>query len=151
MLFCYSFFVTYFGFRLSPERHCILICNSPPYHLPSMEGCKYTGYYSDQLATMLAQVWLFLGYKSIERILHTGFVRSVKQPEAKQKVLTFQSWQGQSFDRDFCIIMPYKRYCLWPVSPRKYLVDLLKKVCPVINVTVLEEKLTKTLITLRLR
>ncbi|WAR01131.1 MED25-like protein [Mya arenaria] len=41
--------------KLSPERHCILICNSPPYPLPSMEGCKYTGYYSDQLANMLAK------------------------------------------------------------------------------------------------
>lgn len=41
--------------RVTPDRHCILICNSPPYHLPSMEGIRYTGFYSDQLANMLAK------------------------------------------------------------------------------------------------
>ncbi|XP_053384531.1 mediator of RNA polymerase II transcription subunit 25-like isoform X2 [Mercenaria mercenaria] len=54
--------------RLSPERHCILICNSPPYQLPSMEGCRYTGYYSDQLANMLAKRGINLSIISPRKI-----------------------------------------------------------------------------------
>ncbi|KAL3841340.1 hypothetical protein ACJMK2_019499 [Sinanodonta woodiana] len=53
---------------LSPERHCILVCNSPPYHLQSSEGCRYIGYYCDQLANMLAKQGIRLSIMSPRKI-----------------------------------------------------------------------------------
>ncbi|KAJ8299557.1 hypothetical protein KUTeg_023617 [Tegillarca granosa] len=37
------------------RKYCILVCNSPPYQLPSAEGPRYVGYTSEQLASMMAQ------------------------------------------------------------------------------------------------
>lgn len=45
--------------RLPVQRHCILVCNSPPYNLPSQEGVRYVGYMADQLASMMAKVCTF--------------------------------------------------------------------------------------------
>jgi mediator of RNA polymerase II transcription subunit 25 len=38
------------------QRHCILVCNSPPYSLPVFETHAYTGKTSEQLATILQEV-----------------------------------------------------------------------------------------------
>lgn len=40
------------------QKHCILICNSPPYLLPVMESQTYAGKTGEQLATILQEVCL---------------------------------------------------------------------------------------------
>jgi len=42
--------------RIPVQKHCILVCNSKPYQLPSQEGSRYLGFNCDQLAAMMAQV-----------------------------------------------------------------------------------------------
>ncbi|XP_059150868.1 mediator of RNA polymerase II transcription subunit 25-like isoform X6 [Physella acuta] len=37
------------------QRHCILICNSPPYHITAEESQDYRGFNSEQLATMMGK------------------------------------------------------------------------------------------------
>ncbi|CAC5362711.1 MED25 [Mytilus coruscus] len=37
------------------SKHCILVCNSPPYQMPSQESPRYLGFTCDQLAGMMAQ------------------------------------------------------------------------------------------------
>ncbi|CAG5119269.1 unnamed protein product, partial [Candidula unifasciata] len=37
------------------QRHCILICNSPPYHITAEESQDYRGYNSEQLASMMGK------------------------------------------------------------------------------------------------
>lgn len=39
-----------------PQKHCILICNSPPYLLPVMESQAFSGHTVDQLAATLSEV-----------------------------------------------------------------------------------------------
>ena len=38
------------------QKHCILICNSPPYQLPVMETPSLSGHSVDKLATFLSEV-----------------------------------------------------------------------------------------------
>lgn len=38
------------------QKHCILVCNSPPYLLPVMECQNYAGKTVDQLAAILQEV-----------------------------------------------------------------------------------------------
>lgn len=40
----------------SIQKHCIVICNSPPYMLPVLECHQYTGKSADQLAIVLQEV-----------------------------------------------------------------------------------------------
>ncbi|XP_064480426.1 mediator of RNA polymerase II transcription subunit 25-like isoform X12 [Ornithodoros turicata] len=37
------------------QKHCILICNSPPYRLPALESPVYSGHTVDQLAGIMAE------------------------------------------------------------------------------------------------
>uniref|UniRef100_A0A0B6Z7U0 Mediator of RNA polymerase II transcription subunit 25 n=1 Tax=Arion vulgaris TaxID=1028688 RepID=A0A0B6Z7U0_9EUPU len=37
------------------QRHCVLICNSPPYHITAEESQDYRGYNSEQLASMMGK------------------------------------------------------------------------------------------------
>lgn len=38
------------------QKHCILVCNSPPYLLPVMESQNYSGKTAEQLAVILQEV-----------------------------------------------------------------------------------------------
>lgn len=38
------------------QKHCILICNSPPYLLPVMEAPSLSGHSVDELASFLLEV-----------------------------------------------------------------------------------------------
>lgn len=38
------------------QKHCILVCNSPPYLLPVMESHTYSGKTAEQLAGILQEV-----------------------------------------------------------------------------------------------
>ncbi len=38
------------------QKHCILICNSPPYQLPVMEISPFTGKTVEQLASLFTKV-----------------------------------------------------------------------------------------------
>ena len=58
VLTCYASVQKYFSFSTPVQKHCILVCNSPPYQLPSQEGTRYVGFTSDQLASMMAQVFI---------------------------------------------------------------------------------------------
>lgn len=40
----------------SVQKHCILICNSPPYLLPVLECHQYSGKTAEQLASVLQEV-----------------------------------------------------------------------------------------------
>ncbi|XP_052692285.1 mediator of RNA polymerase II transcription subunit 25-like isoform X2 [Crassostrea angulata] len=53
---------------LPVQRHCILVCNSPPYNLPSQEGVRYVGYMADQLASMMAKRGIHLSIISPRKI-----------------------------------------------------------------------------------
>nr|XP_006817960.1 PREDICTED: mediator of RNA polymerase II transcription subunit 25-like [Saccoglossus kowalevskii] len=55
------------------QKHCILICNSPPYPLPSQESFHYNGLTSEQLAAMLA-----------ERGIHLSILSPRKLPELQK-------------------------------------------------------------------
>lgn len=39
-----------------PQKHCILVCNSPPYMLPVMESPAFSGHTVEQLASILQEV-----------------------------------------------------------------------------------------------
>ncbi|PVD34132.1 hypothetical protein C0Q70_05395 [Pomacea canaliculata] len=40
---------------VTTQRHCILVCNSPPYHMGAEESNDYRGFNSEQLASMLGK------------------------------------------------------------------------------------------------
>ena len=42
--------------NILPQKHCILVCNSPPYLLPVMESAAFAGHSVDQLAVILQEV-----------------------------------------------------------------------------------------------
>lgn len=42
--------------NLLPQKHCILVCNSPPYLLPVMESPTFAGHSVEQLAVLLQEV-----------------------------------------------------------------------------------------------
>lgn len=42
--------------NILPQKHCILVCNSPPYLLPVMESAAFAGHNVDQLAVILQEV-----------------------------------------------------------------------------------------------
>lgn len=44
------------------QKHCILVCNSPPYLLPVMESQNYSGKTAEQLAVILQEVLYPLFY-----------------------------------------------------------------------------------------
>lgn len=47
--------------REAKQRHCILICNSPPYNFPIMECETYAGRTVDQVANLFQEVlYIFL-------------------------------------------------------------------------------------------
>lgn len=48
--------------NVNVQRHCILVCNSPPYLLPVMECHNYAGKTVDQLAVILQEVQNILKY-----------------------------------------------------------------------------------------
>lgn len=39
-----------------PHKHCILVCNSPPYSVPVMQCSLYAGQTLEQLATVFCEV-----------------------------------------------------------------------------------------------
>lgn len=41
---------------VSPQKHCILICNSPPYMMPVQENQLYAGNTAEQLAALFNEV-----------------------------------------------------------------------------------------------
>lgn len=44
------------GTNIVPQKHCLLVCNSPPYFMPVMESSTYAGLTTDQLAVILNEV-----------------------------------------------------------------------------------------------
>ena len=44
------------------ERHCIVICNSPPYLMPSIQSDLYFGKNCDQLVAIMKEVRLILRF-----------------------------------------------------------------------------------------
>lgn len=42
--------------NVNTQKHCILVCNSPPYLLPVMESHTYAGKTGEQLAAILQEV-----------------------------------------------------------------------------------------------
>lgn len=43
--------------NVAPRKHCILVCNSPPYQIGVQESDTYAGYTVDQLAGVFQEVW----------------------------------------------------------------------------------------------
>ena len=43
-------------FSMISVRHCVLICNSPPYQIGAEESIDYNGFNSEQLASMMGKV-----------------------------------------------------------------------------------------------
>ncbi|GAB6025989.1 Mediator of RNA polymerase II transcription subunit 25 [Chamberlinius hualienensis] len=41
--------------HITTQKHCILICNSPPYPLPCLESVNYAGMLCEQLATLMCE------------------------------------------------------------------------------------------------
>ncbi|KAL5007216.1 hypothetical protein ScPMuIL_016022 [Solemya velum] len=50
------------------QKHCILVCNSSPYQMPSQECPRYAGYTSEQLAVMMAKRGINLSIISPRKI-----------------------------------------------------------------------------------
>ncbi|KAG8231373.1 hypothetical protein J437_LFUL008921, partial [Ladona fulva] len=50
------------------QKHCILICNSPPYSLPVMESFAYAGHTAEQLASLLQERGINLSIMSPRKI-----------------------------------------------------------------------------------
>lgn len=50
------FFEDLIEIREAKQRHCILICNSPPYNFPIMECESYAGRSVDQMANLFQEV-----------------------------------------------------------------------------------------------
>lgn len=44
----------------APQKHCILVCNSPPYMMPVRETPAFDGNNVEQLATILSEVGLLI-------------------------------------------------------------------------------------------
>lgn len=44
------------GTNIITQKHCILVCNSPPYTMPVMESLNYSGHTTDQLAAIFNEV-----------------------------------------------------------------------------------------------
>ncbi len=43
-------------FSVKTQKHCILVCNSPAYQMPSQESINYAGLLPDQLVQKLTEV-----------------------------------------------------------------------------------------------
>nr|XP_018900911.1 PREDICTED: mediator of RNA polymerase II transcription subunit 25 isoform X2 [Bemisia tabaci] len=52
----------------TPQKHCILICNSPPYSMPVMESHTYSGHTAENLASELVQRGIHLSVVSPRKI-----------------------------------------------------------------------------------
>ncbi|KAG5897917.1 hypothetical protein JTB14_014033 [Gonioctena quinquepunctata] len=52
----------------SVQRHCVLVCNSPPYSLPVLESHMYSGKTAEQLATVLQEKSINLSVISPRKI-----------------------------------------------------------------------------------
>ncbi|XP_013382575.1 mediator of RNA polymerase II transcription subunit 25 isoform X3 [Lingula anatina] len=50
------------------NKYCILVCNSPPYQIPSQESIKYSGYNAEDLAHMMGQRGINLSVISPRKI-----------------------------------------------------------------------------------
>jgi len=46
----------------TPQKHCILISNSPPYSAPTVESLNYSGQNAEQLANIIQEVLNFFAY-----------------------------------------------------------------------------------------
>jgi hypothetical protein len=42
--------------NILPQKHCTLVCNSPPYLLPVMESAAFAGHSVEQLGVILQEV-----------------------------------------------------------------------------------------------
>jgi len=54
--------------NILPQKHCILVCNSPPYLLPVMESAAFAGHSVDQLAVILQERGIHLSILSPRKI-----------------------------------------------------------------------------------
>jgi len=41
---------------ITTEKHCILLCNSPPYSVPCQETARYSGFNADRLSSVMASI-----------------------------------------------------------------------------------------------
>ncbi|CAL1263811.1 unnamed protein product [Larinioides sclopetarius] len=48
-------FQTFRENSVQTQKHCILICNSPPYPLPALESFAYSGLMTEQIASLMAE------------------------------------------------------------------------------------------------
>ncbi|KAL8560082.1 hypothetical protein ACOMHN_041551 [Nucella lapillus] len=53
---------------VSSTRHCVLVCNSPPYHMAAEESSDYSGYNSEQLASMMGKRGIHLSILSPKKM-----------------------------------------------------------------------------------
>ncbi|KAK6625888.1 hypothetical protein RUM43_006187 [Polyplax serrata] len=56
------------GTNIVPQKHCLLVCNSPPYFMPVMESSTYAGLTTDQLAVILNEQNINLSILSPRKI-----------------------------------------------------------------------------------
>ncbi|KAL0272772.1 UNVERIFIED_CONTAM: hypothetical protein PYX00_005619 [Menopon gallinae] len=56
------------GTNIMTQKHCILVCNSPPYFMPVMESPTYAGHTTDQLAAILNEQNINLSILSPRKI-----------------------------------------------------------------------------------
>ena len=64
----------------NPQKHCILICNSPPYMMPVVENQSYTGNTAEQLATIFNEVcflYYILSYYTSTKVIFCYFQKNV--------------------------------------------------------------------------
>lgn len=54
--------------HLTTQKHCILVCNSPPYPLPCLESNSYVGLHADQLASLMGERGINLSIISPRKI-----------------------------------------------------------------------------------
>lgn len=54
--------------NVTAQKHCILVCNSPPYLLPVMESQVYSGKTAEQLAVILQEKGINLSIVSPRKV-----------------------------------------------------------------------------------
>ena len=56
--------------NVASQKHCILVCNSPPYQIGVTESYSYPGYTIDQLACLFQEVCIYIKFKIINLIFY---------------------------------------------------------------------------------
>ncbi|XP_015915623.1 mediator of RNA polymerase II transcription subunit 25 [Parasteatoda tepidariorum] len=98
--------------NIKTQKHCILICNSPPYPLPALESSAYSGLMTEQLAATMADRHINFSVLSLRKI--PAFYRIYEKAGGDMQQITTKNYAK---DSRHCILLSGYQLQERPISP----------------------------------